>query len=471
MKLTTAAYLPICALLCGCGTLGPDYTVPEDAAVRKPAATQKFLGAQAQEVSCAPLPQQWWRLYNDPRLDRLIGEALRANTDLRAAAANVKRAAASLELAKDQRLPNTALLATPSYTKLSAEEYLMPGEPLPAEYLYALEGSLSYQVDLFGQIKREIEVATADTAASKAAYDGVKIAIIAETTRSYLEVCSTGREIELLTAITELEQQLGTLQKRLLAAGRGTSTDVERLMTEEARTHAALPLLKAKRQAALYRLAALIGKTPAELPQEIRNCTAIPSIGRPLPIEDGQALLQRRPDVRQAEQEFRAATARIGVSTAELYPHVSIGVSGGSVGLIDKFLKNDTFKFSMGPLIAWEFPNRGQAKAHIRAAKAETEAAYARFDGVVLNALREMETSLTVYGRDLDRNADLKRAEKRLARIEQDTERLQRCGKVNVQARLEAQKGLLQASLEHTENEARLLDDQVRLFHALGGGW
>ena len=171
------------------------------------------------------------------------------------------------------------------------------------------------------------------------------------------------------------------------------------------------------------------------------------------------------------EEELKAATAGIGVATASLYPHISLGVSGGSVGLAENFLRNDTFKFSIGPLISWEFPNRSHAKTRIKGAEAETEAAYARFDGSVLNALREVETALTVYAHDLDRNRELRHAEAETDRVEQDTEKLFKGGKANIITKLEARKALLQISLDRAESDAKVLEDQVQLFHALGGGW
>ena len=471
MKRKATRYLAFVALLAGCTTVGRDYSVPVDAIIRKPSALQEFQEMHNPAVRNAELPRQWWRLYSDPMLDELITRALQANTDLRVAAANVKRAEASLEMTKEKTLPKTELMAAPSYTRLSAEEYLLPGAPLPAEYLYGVEGSLSYQLDLFGEVTRAIHASRANTAASRAAYDRVKVDIIAETTRTYLEICSTNHEIEIITALDSLQHQLTTLQGVLVRAGRGTSTDMKRLKVQEAHTHAALPLWRARQKAALYRMAAFIGKTPAELPHNIEARHSIPSIDRPLPTGDGGSMIQRHPDIRQAEEELKAATAGIGVATASLYPHISLGVSGGSVGLAENFLRNDTFKFSIGPLISWEFPNRSHAKTRIKGAEAETEAAYARFDGSVLNALREVETALTVYAHDLDRNRELRHAEAETDRVEQDTEKLFKGGKANIITKLEARKALLQISLDRAESDAKVLEDQVQLFHALGGGW
>ena len=137
--------------------------------------------------------------------------------------------------------------------------------------------------------------------------------------------------------------------------------------------------------------------------------------------------------------------------------------------MAERFLRNDRFKFSLGPLISWEFPNRGHAKSRLKGAEAATEAADVRFDGSVLNALREVETVLTVYAHDLDQNAKLHYAEEQTDIAVQDAEKLFGGGKAKSTMRFEARKALLQISQERTESDAKVLDDQVQLFHALVG--
>jgi outer membrane protein TolC len=175
--------------------------------------------------------------------------------------------------------------------------------------------------------------------------------------------------------------------------------------------------------------------------------------------------------VRRAELELRAATARIGVATGDLYPHVSLGASLGSVGLAERALSGDTYKFSLGPLIRWQFPNRGRVRARIAAANADSDAAFARFDGTVLNALRETESALTVYARDLDRTAALRDADAQAAKAARDAETLFRAGRTGFLPVLDAQRTAITAEQALAAAESRLSADQVQLFLALGGGW
>ncbi|WP_267393169.1 MULTISPECIES: efflux transporter outer membrane subunit [unclassified Sphingomonas] len=457
--------------IAGCTTVGPNYHRPGDAVIEKPTAQGAFVGGSERAYALAPVPNHWWHLYNDPQLDRLVDEALTANTDLRIATANIARAQASLDLAEDNRRPQFGITAAPGYAQRSAEEELLPGAALPSSFVYAASGSVSYQLDLVGQVRRAIEAADADVAATQAARDSVRITVAADTTRAYLDACSAGREIGVAQRALDLQSRTTALTQRLVRGGRGISLDATRSQAQESQVRATMPALRAAKQLALYRLATLTGRPPAEFDRSVAACTAEPHLAQAIPIGDGAALLKRRPDVRRAELELHAATARIGVATAELYPQVSLGASVGSVGLADRVLGSDTFKFSLGPLIHWDFPNRGRVRARIAASQAEADADYARFDGVVLGALRETESALTVYARDLDRTADLRAARGQAAKAAADAETLFRAGRTSFLPVLDAQRTLIGADQMLAAQQTRLATDQVQLFLALGGGW
>jgi outer membrane protein TolC len=190
-----------------------------------------------------------------------------------------------------------------------------------------------------------------------------------------------------------------------------------------------------------------------------------------IPIGDGAALLRRRPDVRQAERQLAAATARIGVATAELYPNISLGASFGSVGLMSQFNDANTWKFSVGPLIQWSLPSTSTARVHIREARIGTDMQLARFDGVVLNALRETESALTIYARELDRNAALRGARDQSALAARQSARLYQYGRTDFLSQLDADRTLATAETALAVSDAQLASDQVQLFLALGGGW
>jgi outer membrane protein TolC len=191
-------------------------------------------------------------------------------------------------------------------------------------------------------------------------------------------------------------------------AGLTTPLDTARISALRDQRKADIPVLVAQRQASLFRLALLTGRTPTELPAVAGARTAPPRILQPIPIGDGASLLARRPDVRASERRLAAATANIGVATADLYPKISLGGSIGSTsfGFGDAFGAS-ALRWLAGPLISWSFPNQARIRARIGVARADSQAALASFDGSVLQALSETETALSNYARALDRRIAL----------------------------------------------------------------
>lgn len=190
-----------------------------------------------------------------------------------------------------------------------------------------------------------------------------------------------------------------------------------------------------------------------------------------MPVGDGTALIRRRPDIRQAERVIAGDTARIGVATADLYPEISLGGSAGLSGPIDRLGSPSAFGFSLGPLIRWSFPNRPAVRARIDAAGAQVDADIARFDATVLAALRDTETALETYARDRDQAEALRRARDSAALAADQAGRLFRFGRSDFLSLLQAQSSLAQAEASYATAQARLPDDQIAIFLALGGGW
>jgi NodT family efflux transporter outer membrane factor (OMF) lipoprotein len=472
MKLGTCLALAAAVLLAGCaGAIPPPAPLPAQAAVNKPTAQGAFMGANNANVAQEPVPNDWWRLYDSRILDDLVQQALAANTDLRVAAANLHKAQAALDLASAAQESSTTISANPSFGRRSAQEELHPGRPFPSKFVYGAGFSVSYQADLFGQIRRSVDAAQADLGSATAARDAIRVTVVAETTRAYLEGCSAGREIVVARNQVDLQSRSTELTRRLAAHGRGTPVDVHRSSAQEEQVRASIPTLEAQRRVSLYRLAALTGRTPQELPKELGDCAQEPQLGKPIPVGDGASLLRRRPDIRRAEFDLLAASDRIGVVKADLYPKVVLGASIASVGVDQHAFRNDSFKFSLGPLISWEFPDRTRVKARIRGAEADRESTLARFDGVVLAALKETESALEVYARDQERQAALQSARTQAQDAARDTQRLFEAGRVGYLPVLDALRTLSQVEQSMAAAESRVAADQVNLFLALGGGW
>ncbi|HDS1697853.1 MULTISPECIES: efflux transporter outer membrane subunit [unclassified Pseudomonas] len=452
-------------VLGGCSLVGPDYRVADTALVRTEAANGPFQAPGARDQA---VPEHW-RLYDDPEVEQLVREALAANTDLRVATAHLRKA-----------LAVEASVTADSHPHASVEvdarrhQEALESSPLgvrPGVVNDAGVGlTISYDLDLFGKLARAEQAARADSDSALAALELARTAVVAQTLRAYVQGCSATHQLAVARQQLALQARSVEVVERLAAVGSGSKSDVDRARTQLASLRANLPPFEAARDGAAYRLAALLGKTSAQFSNERPACSREPRLAQPIPAGDGGALLRRRPDVRQAERQLAAATARIGVAMADLYPDIRLGASAGLAGRFGDLAEQSASHFAFGPLLSWTIPDSG-ARARVKAAEADSDAALANFDGVVLGALRETETALTNYSRALVRNADLRDARDHAKGAAVDEDRLYRAGQSPYLSSLDANRTLATAEAELAASDAQVALDQVDLFRALGGGW
>ena len=468
--LPALALMAALAGLTACRTVGPDYAVPDAAALNRPAANTAFLDTGNAQVDAATdLPARWWSLYQDPVLDDLVQRALRGNAELKAADAHLRRAAAMYEQALDAGGFDYRVEAGAQRAGHSAESFLLE-HALPPATLADGRFAVSYQLDLAGKLKRGAEAARADEQSVAAARDLARISVVAEVADNYLEICHANHALRVAAHSLQLQQRGRDVTRRLIAAGRGTAPELARANAQVALLEAALPPLQARHQAAAYSLAALLGDVPGQLPAGVADCSEAPALAQPLPVGDGRALLARRPDVRQAERRLAAATARIGVATAELYPDIRLGASAGAAGRLADFGEPLTQQWSIGPLISWTLPSSG-TRSRIRATEAGADAALADFDHTVLQALRETQTALDRYAQDLRRLQLLQVAQQQATLAAGQNRRLYQGGRTPYLASLDADRSLATADADLAAAQAQVSRDQIHLFLALGGGW
>jgi NodT family efflux transporter outer membrane factor (OMF) lipoprotein len=486
MSLRTLALPLLLAGTLGLGACatGPDYRPPEIAR----AAQAPFREAAATGVDpAAPASSTWWRLYADPTLSRLIEDAFRYNTDIRVAAANLRRARAQLSEAGAGRLPATTLSASYARQRVGAGPAgLMAGgigAPGGGGSAGAASGhhdagfyqagfDASYELDVFGKVSRSIEAARGDAQAAQAALDGARISIAAQVAQSYADACGAAMQADVARETASLEGETRDLTQRLLAAGRGTQRDVDQADILVQQANAQVPGFEAERRAQLYALATLTGRPPAEIDAAAAACRSVPKVKTPIPIGDGAALLARRPDVRAAERKLAADTARIGVATSALFPSITLL---GSVSLgapkIGHLGKSSSFGYALGPLISWSFPNVSVARARIRQARAGSEASLAAFQGTILTALREAEQALARYAAALEQNAALARAAESARNAAEQTRQRFDSGRDDFLDLLVAEQDRAAARQALAQSDTNVADLQVSLFKALGGGW
>lgn len=445
---------------------GPDFIAP----VAPATAAGPFIGAANPAVSTAAADDHWWRLYNDDVLDGLVRDALAANTDIRVAVARLDKARASLRGVRSDRLPQTTVGATGGYGRTPDSQRLSGTAAEGESYDAGL--SVAYEVDLAGRVRRNIEAARGDVRAADADADAVRVAVVAGTTRAYVDAASSAERLDVARRIVDLLTRSATLVGKRVEAGRAAKLDLVRITTLRDQRAAQIPAIEAERQAALFRLATLTGRVPQDLPAIAAARTTTPRLDQPIPIGDGAALLARRPDVRAAEHRLAAATARIGVATAELYPRITLGGSVGSSSTsIGDLFGGGALRFLLGPLISWSFPNQEAARARIAGSEADSRAALAQFDGTVLDALRETETALSAYQGEIQRRAALQSASDGAEAAARIPRARQREGQIDFLEVLDAERTLADAKAELALADARIAGAQIDLFRSLGGGW
>ncbi len=452
--------------LFACTTVGPDYKVPRDAVITDPAAGAALVDADSKITTRDAVPDDWWRLYDDPKVDELVKRALLANTNLRVAAANLQRSIANYHEVEAENLVQGSVSAATQRTQLSGESFLQT-KKVPVLNIGDYGIGVSYLLDLFGKLARADEAALANVEASQAALDSVRVAVVAQTVRAYVEGCAASHELHVAERQLEIQERAVSLTRRLVAAGRNEPGDVAQANAQAERLRAVLPQFKARQASASYRLSVMLGEPPGLVRQD---CHGLPVVQRPVPVGDGTALLRRRPDVRQAERELASHVARIGVATADLFPTVRLGASAGVTGVLDDLGSGATVRWGVGPMITWNFPSNG-ALPHIHGVRAASDAALARFDGVVLKALEETRTALSAYGYELERNAGLQKSRDAAAVAATEKRELYAGGKVSSLTSLDADRVLADVEQALADSDAQVALKQVALFEALGGGW
>lgn len=422
--------------------------------------------SEASAFSTAEPDAMWWRLYDSPELDGLIADALENNNSLAQAAASLDQVRASLGEARSARLPSTELSADAGYVEQPLSQGGYDGEQYSAGF------STSWQVDLFGRVRNAIRAARQDVVAAEAAHDAAAILVAGETARAWADYCAGTRLVSVGENNVALAEQSLNLTERLYDAGRGLRLDVVQAQSRLETSRAELPSLRASRDSAVFRLATLTGRTPAEMRAVIPACEVAPRLEGEIAIGDVASLLARRPDVREAEARLAAASARVGVSVAQLYPSVTLGGSISSTAFdLGDLGDEDSLSVSLGPLISWSFPNQAAARARLRQAEAGAQFALAGFDQTVLEALQETETALTVFAAERQRRASLQVARDAAAEAARLARIRYQAGSESFIAVLDAERTLANAETALANSDAAAASSEVNVFMALGGRW
>lgn len=422
-----------------------------------PAAAGPF--AALPVASIEAVPGDWWRLYDDPQLDALVVATLAANADLRVAYANLDGARAALKQARAARLPTTTLESALTVDDPSKQ----PSAASVSASDWDIAATASWDIDLFGRLRSSALAARADAEAQQAAADGVRVAVVADTVQAYVEFCAGTRAIAEAKAVATAQDRSLALVREQFSAGEVSPLEVAQIASLAASMRAGIAPFEAARANALYRIATLQGRPPAEARMLPPTCDAAPRLKAVAPVGDGTDLLLRRPDVREAERKLAAAAARVGVVRADFYPKINLG---GALGLL-----TGGFNAVASPLVSWAFPNIAPARAKMAQARALEQAALASWDMAMLKALREVETALTTYDAEVRRNRDLGEAAGQAQAYARRAAARVRNGDAASLLQVDAERTVAAARLAGVQSDLAVAQAEVALFRALGGGW
>lgn len=389
--------------IAGCA-VGPDYRAP---ATPEPDAYSNGQNLVAKAAS----ESLFWQGFGDPMLEQLIGQTLTSNHTIEAALARYQRSAALLYGAESDQWPDVSLNAEASERYLADIEQSPPGAGPERVQRFQVGVAASWELDLFGRLRRATEAQRAELQASGADLDAARVALVGELASSYFELRGLQQQYQVALQNVDLQRESLAIVNARVGAGRGTEFDQVRGGAQLEQTRAELETLQSGVQAAMHRIAVLTGQPPTALVDPLSIPGALPQTLPVIPANSPGDVLRRRPDVAAAERRLAAATAGIGVATADLFPRFTLSGLLGSVATdtSDLFLgAADTRQVALG--IDWTFLNQGRVKARIEAAGAESREALANYQQIVLEALEETETRLVRYQRAQQREERLTRA-------------------------------------------------------------
>ncbi|OZI26400.1 RND transporter [Bordetella genomosp. 9] len=502
------------ALLCAACTVGPDFQKPDPAV---PAAYADRTRVQSAAPGAEPASTvtdqadtdpRWWRRFNDPELNALIDRAIAGNLSLQQAVQRIAASRAQARAAGAAALPQLNASGSYTYQQLGARGLLesrgvpqkidslgAPGSPLdnvspgagaaaqaagkqlidkiedPVN-LYQVGFDASWELDLFGRVRRTVEAADAQTESAIEARNDALVSLEAEVAQTYAQLRGAQLMTRIATEQIQEDQEVLDLTRSRQQAGLASQTDVERAQAQLGASQSQLPFYEQQMTTALNGLALLMGAPPGTLDAELSTPGAVPPVPPSVPIGLPAELARRRPDIRRAEADLHAATAQVGVSIAQLFPDISLT---GSIGLrateASYLTRWASHFYSIGPQVSLPIFQGGALRAQIAMAKADQAAATLAYRQTVLSALHDVDNALVRYRTDQARRDTLSTVVDANRRAFD----LARNGYVNglnsfIEV-LDTERQLSNSRIELANATVRVTTDLVALYKALGGGW
>ena len=435
------------------------------------AVPERFVSVPADATLAANSEMEFWRSFGDAQLTALVERALHENHDLRIALAHFESANALLRGARLDRFPIVTAQANASNARLSADQAALAGGERTSKS-YDVGAQLSWELDLFGRVRSSVRAQRAETDATASDLQAMQVAIVAEVARDYFQL--RGLQEQLRVAQENASSQGETLRliEAGLDAGRGTDFDTARARAQLSSTSARVPALQAQIAASMHHLAVLTGQVPEALDADLDKSAPLPAL--PASVDPGTPgdLLLRRPDVAAAQARLAAATSRIGVAKADLFPRFTLGGLLGTQAVHSSDLfahDSDTHLVALG--IDWSFLDFGRVRARLAAAHANADGELAAYEQVVLRALEETENALVRFDKARSEDEQLARAAVDSAQAAQLARTRYEAGAIGLFEVLDAERSNLQAQDAAAQSRARGFSDLIAVYQALAGGW
>ncbi len=460
--------------LSGCA-VGPDYRPPD---TKVPEAWYGLNNPGPASTSLA-IPQpvtlvEWWQTFRDPILDTLVQMALRSNLDLKQAEARIRQARATRGTVAAGLFPQVE--ASALYQKSQGSSQVAGGGGIATagalRELFQVGLDAAWEVDIFGGVRRGVEAADADTRAAVEDRRDVLVTLVGEVGTNYINLRGFQQQIAIARKNLEAQKQTARITHKRFEAGFVSKLDVANADAQVATTEAQIPVLESSAQAAVYSLGVLLGREPAVLAKELATATPIPPTPPEVPVGLPSELLRRRPDIRRAEAQIHAATARIGVAVADLFPRFSLtGSFGLSANDITRLGRLDSKFWSFGPTVTWPVFQGGRILANIEVQNAVQEQALLTYEKTVLTALKDVETALVAYAKEQEHRKSLAEAVANNRQAVDLAMKLYIHGRTDFLNVLNAQRSLFLTEDALTQSTRTLATSLIALYKALGGGW
>ena len=452
-------------VLTGCVAVGPDH-VPPDTPVSEAWHTELKGGLTAEQVDPQALAS-WWTTLNDPILSRLIKRAVAGNLTLKEARARIREARARRGISQAGRFPTIDATGSARRSRGSEESGMAERRDL-----YAVGFDAGWELDLFGGVRRSVEVAEADLQASRENLRDVLVSLLGEVALNYVEARTYQARLAVAEGNLEAQQETYQLTRWRRQAGLGDELAVQQAKYNLESTRSQIPTLRSGLAEAKNRLAVLLGEQPGTAHAELEERTPIPVTPLQVAVGVPADVLRRRPDVRQAERELAAQTAQVGVATAGLYPKLSLL---GSIGLEslsrDRLFLYGSRTYSMGPSVTWRIFAAGAIRSNIEVQSALQEQALIRYEATLLTALEEVENALVAYADEQVRRQSLVDGTQ-AAQLAVDLVREQyAAGLIDFQTVLDSQRSLLSFQDQLATSNGKVTSNLISLYKSLGGGW